>query len=215
MIIDGWTRLQSYLKSHEIYFYPVAIAFVIALMCEGAFHARFLLVFAPLSVVLVLLLWVFDRWEDAAMKRDIEKQRGSIIAAEELYDEVQNLSIEQAKLRFEEIAAADARIKCLPATAPLESAHSFAPALRDLLSRYECVSLVVNTDIGRDYISEWDFAPGYIVIGNSDEHVDAIVRPNEETVYDLVLDDPELSPDEMIQDSYPSVYHMLLYYASL
>jgi len=153
------------------------------------------------------------------MRMGLEQKRLDAEASARFYEtltatenEVNALSIEEARAQLEYyISNTSFLLPEMPGAAP-EATSRLGPCLRELFSRYHRIS-VDNGSEGGCYASVElmdmeDMLPGLIPIGSAEEAECFAVYPGEDA---LRYWDGSDSAVDIIEQSYPSVYHWLLY----
>jgi hypothetical protein len=150
--------------------------------------------------------WLGVRWLTrrgaAEYRRDAEK-----------LERIASDSISEAALKALPLLADAALFRSVESSLADNGAlQALAPELRKVLQRYELVESNAGShaSISRSAIGLSDLNPGYLRIGSvapgTDVEGEIVVRPGEETIYELYPNEP---PDPTF-GTYRSIYHWIL-----
>jgi hypothetical protein len=160
----------------------------------------------------VIPAWLRDLWKygfTRSMRRQsraAERYTNAILAFEA---HVRTLPLAVARHDAAQALAAtnllDIRLAVggLPATAA-----ALGPAYREFFASHGRVGSADGSSfVDVLAIDVFDWAPGFLVVGQDDEHRHVMARPGDDAVY-LVADDVPV--EEMIEAQFPSVHHWVL-----
>lgn len=140
----------------------------------------------------------------------VSRRRGpdpSIAQLEEAERAIRALSLEEAQAEAELILAANEGFRASPSPEELSPRlQDLGPTLREFFGRFPEVETPPGSLSGRDLaLPEW--APGYVHLGQLDEHVHLLARPGEDAVHEIADDLPFA---EALLVSYPSLFHWIV-----
>ena len=131
----------------------------------------------------------------------------------EKLDKIASDSISEAALKALPLLSDTALFRSVESSSAENGAlHALAPELKKVLQRYETVESNAGSHsaISRSAIASSELNPGYLRIGSvapgTDVEGEIVVRPGEETIY-------ELYPNELLDPTfgtYRSIYHWIL-----
>ena len=159
-----------------------------------------------------MLDWLRERWKYGLTEKSRRQMRAFELQFEKerAFDaQLQHLPIESARREALRLLAATALLEVAVASeSPPPMVATLGPELRDFFARFRRVGTVngaIFVDVAS--IEPCDWWPGWIEIGAFDGHVHLMVRPGEDTVFEVADDVDE---HERVLGSYPSIHHWVL-----
>jgi hypothetical protein len=151
-----------------------------------------------------LTAWWSKLWEDDEQFHVLECRLELALA-----NEINPLPVSGAGRRAEALLADPAKFQCIVASEGSDPRlEPVAPGLQHFFTQYEGVEdQVYGSRVGRGEVSVSQMDSHMLRIGLSTAQGELVVRPGEETIYELAYGEPGTPPVR----TFTSIYHYLLY----